>query len=515
MFSKPSKEFFVILAAFIFFSVVLLPFFQYHINPDGICYLRIARYYAQGNFNAAVNGCWSPLISWLLAPLFKIGLPELVAFRLLNIIIACVALQKINIIVSKFFNDIPYLFRLCIVVSCALELLILHFNTITPDLLTLCLLLYLLDIYLSGDILSKPFTVGVLGALLYFTKAYSFYFFGVFISACFLQKLLQKKRLKKEFQRSLLTLFIFLALSGCWILALHSKYKEWTISTASGYVFSILDEQGVVHHPFQSQHTLRQLPYPEAYFSWEDMPLIYKQSTVHTKYHKDIFTYLKLIFINSKKLVGMFLGKYFLLSLFLVPLVLFFVWKNKNTVRFLKNALIYKIIFFVALYISGYFLISVEPRYIWILLITATMLLFQLVYYLICNITKKARMIMVLIMMIPFFYTTITYLATRINVNKDDYDSATEIVRHIPAGSHIAGFYSEDLWNHLFLFDLHNYGGIASYPDDASLMSDVNKYSINYIVLHSEDYYQNLSKTLRSKLPVYYKNDAWVILKTE
>src|SRR5271154_6730526 len=195
--SKPEKQFLFVLIAFIFISIGLLPFFQYHINPDGICYLRIARYYSEGNFNAAINACWSPLICWLLAPLYKIGIPELIAFRLLNIIIACFVLYKIHIILNKFFNNISESFRLFIIVSCASELLILHFNTITPDLLTLYLLLFLLEIYLSDKILQKPLLVGLLGALLYFTKAYSFYFFGAFIFLFVVIEILKKQFTKQ------------------------------------------------------------------------------------------------------------------------------------------------------------------------------------------------------------------------------------------------------------------------------------------------------------------------------
>src|ERR1700689_1026823 len=117
--SNSKKQFLIVLVAFIFISVGLLPFFQYHINPDGICYLRIARYYSEGNFNTAINACWSPLICWPLALLYKIGIPELIAFRVLNIIIACFVLYEIHVIVDKFFNNISESFRLFITVSCA------------------------------------------------------------------------------------------------------------------------------------------------------------------------------------------------------------------------------------------------------------------------------------------------------------------------------------------------------------------------------------------------------------
>ncbi len=513
--SKPEKQFLFVLVAFILISFALLPFFQYHINPDGICYLRIARYYSEGNFNAAVNACWSPLICWLLTPLFKIGIPELIAFRVLNIIIACFVLYKIHIILNKFFSSISALFRLFITVSCALELLILHFNTITPDLLTLCLLLYLLDIYLSDEIFTKPFVVGLLGALLYFTKAYSFYFFSAFIILYSIQKIVQKEFMPKYFKSLFQLIATFLLISVCWIFAMHWKYHEWTISSAPGYVFSILDEHGIIHHPFQSQHVLHPLPYAEAYFSWEDMPLIYKQTAPHPVFQKDMGTYLQLIFVNCKKISEMIFGKYPSLLVLLIPVSAFVIWKRKDAATFFRSSLLIKILAFVALYISGYFLISVEPRYIWILLIVCTILLFNLIFIICRNLKSSFQNIIGLIAMLPFLFTTISYIASRINVDKKDYELAMEIKKYIPNESHIAGYSSQDLWNHLFLTNLHDYGGIASYNDDKELMSDIDKYSISYIVLISPEDYQKLPAILKTKFPVYYNSSQFTILKNE
>lgn len=41
--------------------------FPDRLNPDGIAYLDIASAYARGDWNAAVNPYWSPLLSWILA----------------------------------------------------------------------------------------------------------------------------------------------------------------------------------------------------------------------------------------------------------------------------------------------------------------------------------------------------------------------------------------------------------------------------------------------------------------
>lgn len=55
--------------------------FRLALNTDAVAYLRLAEHYAQGQFHLAVSGYWGPLLSWLMAPLFQLGFPPLVAAR--------------------------------------------------------------------------------------------------------------------------------------------------------------------------------------------------------------------------------------------------------------------------------------------------------------------------------------------------------------------------------------------------------------------------------------------------
>lgn len=53
----------------------------HQLNPDAVAYVRIAGYYAAGQWDLAVTGYWGPLLSWLMVPLLKAGVPPLVAAR--------------------------------------------------------------------------------------------------------------------------------------------------------------------------------------------------------------------------------------------------------------------------------------------------------------------------------------------------------------------------------------------------------------------------------------------------
>ncbi len=51
------------------------------LNTDAIAYLRLAEHYAGGRFDLAINGYWGPLLSWLMVPALKAGIPPLIAAR--------------------------------------------------------------------------------------------------------------------------------------------------------------------------------------------------------------------------------------------------------------------------------------------------------------------------------------------------------------------------------------------------------------------------------------------------
>lgn len=57
---------------------------RFALNPDGVAYISIAEHYAQGNWGAAINAYWSPLLSWLMAPFITFGLNGQEAFAIVN-----------------------------------------------------------------------------------------------------------------------------------------------------------------------------------------------------------------------------------------------------------------------------------------------------------------------------------------------------------------------------------------------------------------------------------------------
>src|SRR3569832_1594666 len=67
-------------ALFIVVFLAQLPLVLHDLSPDQISYLNVAALYRQGNWSEAVNGFWSPLLSWILVALLLVcGDPWLAA----------------------------------------------------------------------------------------------------------------------------------------------------------------------------------------------------------------------------------------------------------------------------------------------------------------------------------------------------------------------------------------------------------------------------------------------------
>jgi hypothetical protein len=143
-------------------------------EPDGIHYLRLASYYNSGHPHLAVSGHWSPLISWLLAPLLATGLDPLVSVRLvigvgsiLFWIGGVFVLSRMGL--SKLARGLG---AWCLAFTCPSWSVV----TITPDLLAAGIICLALGVTFSDGWLRKlgsQWIAGGLWAVAYYAKAVS------------------------------------------------------------------------------------------------------------------------------------------------------------------------------------------------------------------------------------------------------------------------------------------------------------------------------------------------------
>src|SRR4051812_42197638 len=83
--SDLKKSFVISGFAYAALTILLFPYLRYYAdNPDSFEYITIAQKYSSFNLHDAVNGYWSPLISWLLMIPMQFADP-VTAFKFLQV----------------------------------------------------------------------------------------------------------------------------------------------------------------------------------------------------------------------------------------------------------------------------------------------------------------------------------------------------------------------------------------------------------------------------------------------
>ena len=170
-----------VLAVYTILAFFSLRYFQYKIGGDEISYINIAKAYSVGDWGNAINGYWSPLYSWLMAPFLLFGFKPLYAVyvsKTVSIIIGFFTIISVRRLSRTFVMDKMVERSILVVLIPS----ILYFSLIcnTPDLLLVCILIYYLSIIFDprySDNLINGVLCGLLGALAYFTKGFAFPFF--------------------------------------------------------------------------------------------------------------------------------------------------------------------------------------------------------------------------------------------------------------------------------------------------------------------------------------------------
>ncbi len=369
--AKENKSFYTAVFIFVFFSVILYPFLQYSINPDGISYLSIARKYAAGNFAEAVNGYWGPMFSVLLSIFLISGLPELLSTRLLQVLLGVVLFFLVRIaaldpgIGIKNKNLLYFVF---VPVS-----LYFVYWFITPDLLLAVItfgytLLILNNNYKRG----VKFAVycGLLGGSAFLVKSYGLFFFLIHFTVFNLIFFLRNDNKKQIATNYLLGIFICLLITFAWGGILAVKYGKFNLGTA-GEVNSAFVGPKAKNTHLHFQQKLLTPPNETAISAWEDpalYPIEQKWSPLNS--WEELKYQILLIGKNSAKLL-MFV--FFFSPLFILLAAL----ENKTIVR---NSKLAYFLLTAVLYTTGYLVLFIETRYIWlsyIIVIIVSLCLYQ------------------------------------------------------------------------------------------------------------------------------------------
>ncbi|MBI2924790.1 MAG: hypothetical protein HYY24_03690 [Verrucomicrobia bacterium] len=243
---------------------------RHMLNTDGIAYLRIASYCAEGKTNLMVSGYWGPLLSWLIAPWLKAGVEPLLAARVVMGVSALVFWVGCLAVFRGF--GLPPLAQTIGAWLAALASIFWSVEYIAPDLLVAALMCIAISVSVSPKWIegrASPVFAGVAWGLAYYAKAVAFPLaLGVSAALAGVHGWLQPDTRRQIPRRLATTWLVFLLLAAPWITILSLKYRTLTFSTSGRIAHAVVGPADVErYHPFgRTFHR----PEPGRLTGWED-----------------------------------------------------------------------------------------------------------------------------------------------------------------------------------------------------------------------------------------------------
>jgi hypothetical protein len=233
-----------VLLGYLLLCGVMLPWFLHRVAPDAVSYLTIARKYRAWEFSDAINGYWSPLLSWLVAPLLCLGAPMEVTGKCLEVAIGAGGLSAVWWLGKRL--ELPEGVRAWTTLALVPAVAMYALTDTTPDLLVAVLLAAYIGVVIGKEYPRSVWqgaACGLLGALAYLAKAYAFPFFLAHYVAVSGYLLVRRRSSWVELRRlaaaTAAGLLVFALVAGSWAGLLSRKYSRLTIGTTGSYQFSL------------------------------------------------------------------------------------------------------------------------------------------------------------------------------------------------------------------------------------------------------------------------------------
>lgn len=242
------------------------------IGSDGTSYLSVAQHYADGHWKEAVNGYWSPFISWLIAPFAAAGMAPEVAYRILIVACALAILLLGQLLVSKYAKN-PWLGTF-IYQATILPLLFNAVQTIvTPDLFVALWVLGLAVLLSRNegkleDSRRGLVLIGLYGALGFFVKAVLLPVFVASLVVWFLfLARAPRLKLRARIKRLILPVSALLLAASLWIIPLSLKFDQLTLGSSAKISLAYVGPNASGHQVINGL-----IPPPNIYAAspWED-----------------------------------------------------------------------------------------------------------------------------------------------------------------------------------------------------------------------------------------------------
>jgi len=480
---KSLKNYLVLaLLVYLVAGLLLIKYYRYQINPDGISYISIAQKYLNGDFSNALNGYWGPLLSWLLVPFLHLTSDSLLAAKLLTLLTGLVTIIALRALSYRF--EMTESIRTVILFSAVPVVLTFAFSDITPDLLLTCILLFYFTVIFGvnyAESTNKDILCGVLGGLAYLSKSFAFPFFIVHFSImnALVYYRSQTKQARKRVVRNFLTGTVAFALiSGLWIGLISNKYGRLTFgvsgkTTYKAYAGPDAPRSGVRLGFLRPSNET-------AVSAWEDPSFLEYPPYNPLESWSNFVHQLKVVGGNIHKTAGIFMV-FSLLSIVTGIAYLLF-WLRRFNIAKMPAEVLYPTVTII-LFVGGYSMVLVEARYIWVLFILLMLMggyvlarLFQNNFF-----TKTRRVILLVIFFLSFAVPASHGLRNYAHRGKWVYNLGQALKNVIPAKSKTV---SNSNWaGALFLsyhLDCKYYGTQKKNISKIELKRQLAKYNIDY-----------------------------------
>jgi len=242
-----------VLAAYIALAAIVQTHCAELLTSDGECYLRIAAYYARGDFPRAVFGHWSPLGAWAAVPLVLAGMAPRIAFRITIGLWGALCVVGTWRVAARLGTG----WGLRAAAAAAAALLALEFSfDHRVDLLLAAALLFYLDAAMDGRLLRSwrwALWTGALGGIAYLAKLYALPFFAVHFTLMVLVRAWLESRVTRHASRRecgmplqratsawALGALGFALVAAPWVAVLSAKYGRLTFGTAAATSYALV-----------------------------------------------------------------------------------------------------------------------------------------------------------------------------------------------------------------------------------------------------------------------------------
>jgi hypothetical protein len=466
---------------YILLFFLLFPWYQYVLDIDAISYIHVAQRYARGDYFTAVNGYWSPLISWILIPFIKAGYDPVFTAKYINGVLGLGTFFACCSLMNKFRIH-PFLKRIIPFVLAVL-LVSYAFYELCADLLQLLFVILYLNLVFSKDFIRNNYNIigaSALAAICYYAKAYNFPFFLLHFSVMVFV-LLKRAKTPAFGKTFILKLFIgfftFFLLVTPYLVVLTNKYGSFRINNAGKLNMSWFLSPGIS----DNRKMVAEPPFADATSYWDDPTYAQEKYVGPLTSGKYFLKEIKLFISTTIKFFGLLnLVSIFSFLIFFCFIVYLYRKKREHETNdwlLLLTTLIYP---------SGYLLIFIEWRYIWLLPITILLMMAVTLSYAYEQgyLTLRRFTVLAIICSGSFLLQPVNELQDLRYNNKDVYEMAAAFKRKGIQGNFFLNYKSFEPYGKTvilsYLLNSKLYGPALLDYNFEELMQSARKYNINY-----------------------------------